>query len=132
MASASGKNILLFSNKVNIKPLSVNEAWQGRKFKSPKYKVYEQELLYKLPATKINWDKLPIELSLVVGLSNMASDVDNIVKPFVDILQKKYEFNDKYIFRLIVEKKLVVKGAEFIEFYIKKLTPRHYVLDFSK
>jgi Holliday junction resolvase RusA-like endonuclease len=107
----------------------VNEAWQGRKFKSPKYKVYEQELLYKLPPTKINWDKLPIELSLVVGLSNMASDVDNIVKPFVDVLQKKYEFNDKYIFRLIVEKKLVVKGAEFIEFYIKKLTPRHYILD---
>lgn len=132
MASASGKNILLFSNKVNIKPLSVNEAWQGRKFKSPKYKVYEQELLYKLPPTKINWDKLPIELSLVVGLSNMASDIDNIVKPFVDVLQKKYEFNDRYIFRLIVEKKLVVKGAEFIEFYIKKLTPRHYVLDFSK
>jgi Holliday junction resolvase RusA-like endonuclease len=129
MANVSGKTILLFSNKVNIKPLSVNEAWQGRKFKSPKYKVYEQELLYKLPPTKINWDKLPIELSLVVGLSNMASDVDNIVKPFVDVLQKKYEFNDKYIFRLIVEKKLVVKGAEFIEFYIKKLTPRHYILD---
>lgn len=129
MANVSGKTILLFSNKVNIKPLSVNEAWQGRKFKSPKYKVYEQELLYKLPPTKINWDKLPIELSLVVGLSNMASDIDNIVKPFVDVLQKKYEFNDKYIFRLIVEKKLVVKGAEFIEFYIKKLTPRHYILD---
>ena len=129
MANVSGKTILLFSNKVNIKPLSVNAAWQGRKFKSPKYKVYEQELLYKLPPTKINWDKLPIELSLVVGLSNMASDVDNIVKPFVDVLQKKYEFNDKYIFRLIVEKKLVVKGAEFIEFYIKKLTPRHYILD---
>lgn len=129
MANVSGKTILLFSNKVNIKPLSVNEAWQGRKFKSPKYKVYEQELLYKLPKSKINWDKLPIELSLVVGLSNMASDVDNIVKPFVDVLQKKYEFNDKYIFRLIVEKKLVAKGAEFIEFYIKKLTPRHYILD---
>jgi Holliday junction resolvase RusA-like endonuclease len=80
----------------------------------------------------MNWANEPIELSLIVGFSNMASDVDNVVKPFVDILQKKYGFNDKYIFRLIVEKKLVVKGAEFIEFYIKKLVPRHYVLDFSE
>jgi|TARA_R110000868_G_scaffold176413_1_gene414117 Holliday junction resolvase RusA-like endonuclease len=79
--------------------------------------------------TDINWDTLPLEVSLVVGLSNMASDVDNVVKPFIDVLQKKYKFNDKYIFRLVVEKKLVVKGAEFIEFYIKKMTPRHYILD---
>jgi len=79
--------------------------------------------------TDINWDTLPLEVSLVVGLSNMASDVDNVVKPFIDVLQTKYKFNDKYIFRLVVEKKLVVKGAEFIEFYIKKMTPRHYILD---
>jgi len=129
MANASGRNILLFSNRVNIKPLSVNEAWKGRKFKSPKYKLYEQELLFALPMTDINWDTLPLEVSLVVGMSNMASDVDNVVKPFIDVLQKKYKFNDKYIFRLVVEKKLVVKGAEFIEFYIKKMTPRHYILD---
>ncbi len=129
MANASGRNILLFSNRVNIKPLSVNEAWQGRKFKSPKYKLYEQELLFALPMTDINWDTLPLEVSLVIGMSNMASDVDNVVKPFIDVLQKKYKFNDKYIFRLVVEKKLVVKGAEFIEFYIKKMTPRHYILD---
>jgi len=79
--------------------------------------------------TDINWDTLPLEVSLVIGMSNMASDVDNVVKPFIDVLQKKYKFNDKYIFRLVVEKKLVVKGAEFIEFYIKKMTPRHYILD---
>jgi Holliday junction resolvase RusA-like endonuclease len=106
----------------------VNEAWQGKRFKSKKYQTYEAELLYTLPKTEVNWDKQPIELSLIVGLSNMQSDIDNIVKPFVDVLQKKYNFNDKYIFRLIVEKKLVEKGAEFIEFYIKTLIPRHYIL----
>ena len=128
MANNSGKNIILFTNRVNIKPLSVNEAWQGKRFKSKKYQAYELELLYSLPPTKVNWDKKPIELSLIVGLSNMQSDIDNVVKPFVDVLQKKYDFNDKYIFRLIVEKKLVAKGAEFIEFYIKTLVPRHYVV----
>jgi len=129
MARNSGKNILLFSNKVQIKPLSVNEAWQGRKFKTKKYKAYEIELIHSLEDTEINWDKEPIELSLIVGLSNKASDIDNVVKPFIDILQKKYNFNDRYIYRLIVEKTIVEKGSEFIEFYIKKLKPRHYVLD---
>lgn len=129
MANKSGKNIILFSNRVNIKPLSVNEAWQGKRFKSKKYQAYELELLYTLPPTDINWDKKPIELTLVVGLSNMQSDIDNVVKPFVDVLQKKYKFNDKYIYRLVVEKKIVVKGAEFIEFYIKTLIPQHYLLD---
>jgi len=132
MATSSKKHILLFSNRVEIKPLSVNKAWQGKRFKTPEYTAYEKEVLLKLQPYDLSTSKEPIELSMVVGLSNMASDIDNVVKPFVDILQKKYGFNDKYIFRLIVEKKLVLKGAEFIEFYIKKLTPRHYILDFSE
>lgn len=125
-------NILLFSNRVDIKPLSVNQAWQGRKFKTPLYKAYEKECLLQLQSFNYEWANMPLELSLVVGLSNMASDVDNVVKPFIDILQKKYNFNDKFIFRLIVEKKLVMKGAEFIEFYIKNLVPRHYIFDFTE
>jgi len=128
MKKESKQTILLFSNRVDIKPLSVNQAWMGRKFKSKAYVQYEKDCLFLLPDTEINWDKQPLELSMTVGFSNMASDVDNVVKPFVDILQKKYKFNDKFIVRLIVEKKLVKKGAEYIEFYIKRLTPRHYIL----
>lgn len=129
MNKQSNRNILLFSSKINVKPLSVNQAWMGRKFKTKAYLAYEKECLALLPVEPVNWDKVPLELSLTVGFSNMASDVDNVVKPFVDILQKKYNFNDKYILRLIVEKKLVKKGFEYIEFYIKRLTPRHYILE---
>lgn len=118
---SSPKNTVLFSSKIEIKPLSVNEAWQGRRFKSEKYKVYEKFLLYSLPPSKINWDKIPIELHLVVGFSNIASDIDNPIKPFIDVLQKRYGFNDKYIFRLIIEKQMVSKGGEFIQYTIKKL-----------
>jgi Holliday junction resolvase RusA-like endonuclease len=125
MENNSKVTTLLYSNRVNIKPLSVNEAWQGKRFKSKKYAAYELELLFKLETIELNWDKVPIELDLTVGLSNMASDIDNIVKPFIDVLQKKFNFNDKYIFRLIVEKQLVQKNFEFIEFRIRKLTPRH-------
>jgi len=127
MLNLSNENILLFSNKVEIKPLSVNQCWQGKRFKTKEYSAYEKEVLLKLKSHKITIDG-PIELNLMVGLSNMASDADNVVKPFVDILQKKYKFNDKYIFRLVVEKILVAKGAEFIEFFMKSYEPSHYVV----
>ena len=129
MSKHLDNSILLFSDRIEIKPLSVNECWQGKRFKTKAYTAYEKELLYRLSPADFDKSKDPLEVSLVVGLSNVQADADNIVKPFLDILQKKYNFNDKYIFRLIVEKVLVVKGAEFIEFYIKKCIPRHFLLD---
>lgn len=121
-------SILLFSDRVEIKPLSVNECWQGKRFKTPSYKAYEQEMLLRLAPHDMKNPKEPLELSLIVGLSNIQADVDNIVKPFIDILQKKYNFNDKYIFKLVIEKVMVLKGAEFIEFYIKNCTPKIFSL----
>jgi hypothetical protein len=40
------------------------------------------------------------------------------VKPFQDILQKRYNFDDRDIFKATVEKEIVKKGAEFIDFKI--------------
>lgn len=105
--------------KVNIKPLSVNQCWQGKRFKTPKYKAYEQELLYTLPNIKL--PSPPYEIHFTFGFSSKLSDWDNPIKPFQDILQKKYNFDDRDIFKAIVEKKIVAKGAEFIEFEIKEL-----------
>jgi len=34
---------------VKIKPLSANEAWKGRRFKTDEYKTYEHSLHYLLP-----------------------------------------------------------------------------------
>ncbi len=121
----SKKNTLLFSDRVEIKPLSVNQAWQGKRFKTKNYQNYEKEVLLKLhPFTLVI--KEPVELIIIVGFSNAASDADNAVKPFLDILQKKYDFNDKYIYRLVVEKVIVKKGEEFIEFFIKNYEPLEY------
>lgn len=129
MSKLSDNSILLFSDRVEIKPLSVNECWQGKRFKTKTYTNYEKEMMLLLRPHDFEQSKDPLEISLTVGVSNVASDVDNVVKPFLDILQKKYNFNDKYVFRLIVEKNLVVKGAEFIEFHIKKCIPKHFLLD---
>jgi Holliday junction resolvase RusA-like endonuclease len=105
--------------KLNIKPLSVNKAWQGKRFKTPLYKAYETKMLLMLPK---NIGKIPdqIEVNITFGFSNKASDIDNGVKPFLDILQKKYRFNDSQIYRLNIHKVLTDKGLDFIEFEIKK------------
>ncbi len=103
--------------QINIKPLSVNEAWQGQRFKTPKYKAYETHTLLLLP--KIKLPPPPYRLSIEFGLSNMMADWDNPVKPLQDILQKKYGFNDKHVLKASVEKVIVSKGKEYFKFNIE-------------
>lgn len=105
--------------RVEIKPLSVNEAWQGKRFKTAKYKKYETDLLYLLPKIKI--PSPPFIIHLKFGFSSTASDWDNPIKPTQDVLQKKYGFNDKLIKRAIVDVEDVKKGQEYFEFKIETL-----------
>ncbi len=105
--------------RVNLKPLSVNKAWRGRRFKTPEYKTFERSLLLMLPKGKAPQGKL--ELNLELGFSSKLSDLSNPLKLIEDILQKKYGFNDRNVFRIVMNKKLVKKGEEYIEFNIKKL-----------
>ncbi len=102
---------------ISIKPLSVNEAWQGKRFKTKKYTAFETEMLLKLPPLKIQF-KAPLSVDITFGFSNMQSDIDNPIKPTLDILQKKYRFNDRDIYSLNVTKEVVKKGNEFIKIKI--------------
>ena len=107
--------------KIKIKPLSINAAYrpfEGRVIKSVAYRDYEKELWYKLPNKSIPQGKLLLDVK--VGYSSARSDIDNFLKPFVDILQKKYVFNDNMIYKLIVEKKIVKKGNEYIDYKISE------------
>ena len=106
---------ILFETRVDIKPLSVNEAWQGRRFKSPKYKLWASEIGIQLPQWKKDLSKAKkLEVHLEFGFSNGASDIDNPIKPILDVLQQKYDFNDKIIYRLIADKVIVPKGKEYV------------------
>lgn len=100
-----------------MKPLSVNECWQGKRFKTPKYKSYELEMILRLPSLKINTN-VPLRIDMTFGFSNSLCDVDNPVKPVLDILQKKYMINDKNIVYLNLSKEIVKKGNEFIKINI--------------
>lgn len=101
---------------VTIKPLSVNECWAGKRFKTPRYKKFENDVLFMLP--RIELPTPPFQIELHFGVSSVAADFDNPTKPFVDVLQKKYLFNDKLIHRAIIEKHIVPKGKEYIGFNI--------------
>ena len=103
---------------VKIKPLSVNDAWKGRRFKTPAYESYEWELFSKLKPLELPRGKLSLYITFY--LSNKLSDIDNPLKPFLDILQKKYKFNDRDIYEMRIVKKIVKKGEEGIYFDIKE------------
>jgi len=60
-----------------------------------------------------------LSISILFGFSSKKSDWDNPIKCFVDILQKKYGFDDNQIYRGVIEKTIVPKGEEFIEFEIE-------------
>ena len=73
-------------------------------------------MMYLLPRKVEVWDKM--ELHIKVGFKSNASDIDNVVKPFTDILQKKFGFNDNQIWLLNVEKEITKEP--YIEFKLKE------------
>lgn len=103
--------------RIDIKPLSVNEAWKGKRFKTDVYKKYERDCLFLLP--KISLPPPPYKITYVFGMSNTLSDFDNPVKLCTDILQKKYRFNDRDIYEALIKKVLTEKGKEYFEFSIE-------------
>ena len=102
--------------RLNIKPLSVNKAWKGKRYRTDEYRKYQRDISLLLMPMEI--PEGPLQLEIMWGFSNMGGDVDNPIKCFQDCLQKKYAFNDSKIQRLIVEKQRVKKGHEFIDFKI--------------
>ena len=105
--------------KVQVKPLSVNQAWKGRRYKTDMYKRFEIDC-FKLLPRKIEIPEGQLAIAIEFGHSSGNSDFDNGVKPFVDILQKKYQFNDNRIkLACIVVNNDVKKGQEYIRFKIE-------------
>ncbi len=105
--------------QIHRKPLSVNACWQGKRFKTPLYKEYEKEILELLPE-KYEIPEGDLQVRYEFGLNTMA-DWDNPVKPLQDILQKKYDFDDRRIMKAEVIKKVVKKGDGYFNFEIKGL-----------
>lgn len=105
--------------EIPIKPLSVNEAFKGKRFKTQKYDTFIKSMSILLP--KINLPQAPYSMNIVLGYSSRASDIDNGLKSLLDCLVKKYGFDDREIYQMNVKKEIVKKGSEFIKFEINSL-----------
>jgi len=103
--------------KLNIKPLSVNEAYKGRKYKTDKCDSFKSKMNDILPCS-IWLPPPPYEIHFIFGLSSKSSDGDNCVKIAQDCISTKYNFNDKLIKKWIIEVENVKKGEEYIKFQI--------------
>lgn len=105
---------------IPMKPLSVNDAWKGQRFKSKDYKSYEIEMLIRLPVGKL--PEPPYYVYYEFGFSNPRCDFDNPCKPLGDILQKKYGFNDNEIYEAHIKKVIVKRGKEYIKVRIEHIS----------
>ena len=103
----------------DTKPLSVNEAWQGRRFKTKKYEDYEKELFAVFGKAKKPIEG-PVEIEYAFHLVNAnRTDLDNLIKPLQDIIVKLgYLKDDRQIMKMTVTKKK--HSINCIYFGIKK------------
>ena len=62
--------------------------------------------------------KPPYFIVFEFGFSSSLADWDNPIKPLQDIIQKKYNFNDRDINIAQVNKKITKKNQEYFKFII--------------
>lgn len=69
------------------------------------------------------WDfkSNPVHFIVYAGLSNKASDLDNIIKPLLDTYQNIFEeFNDKTVQGIILQRDRVKRGGEYLWVRVEK------------
>ena len=109
--------------RINLKPLSLNHAYRGRRFATKELTSFKTALGYLLP--KKTLPRGLYSVTYEFGVSCKAADGDNLIKCFQDALADKYGFNDKDIYEWHIRKLDVPKGKEYCAFeialYRKKL-----------
>lgn len=105
--------------KIPIKPLTVNKAWQGRRFKTKDYKQYERDIKRVLKRGRLYTGRLSVGIRFFIRRYTV-SDVDNFLKPLLDILTKlDYWVDDRQIKKITIEK--FKSKEEYIEVEINEI-----------
>lgn len=104
--------------EIPLKPLSINQAFQGQRYKTPECKHYEECLWYLLPKKTIIKGKIHILYRFFLK-NHARMDIDNLVKVLQDMIVKKgYIEDDRLIYRMVVEK--VPSKSDKIQIEIKE------------
>ncbi len=105
--------------RVPLKPLSVNQAYRGRRFDTPEKKRFVDSCLAIIGRGSV--PDGPLRVDFEFGVSNRSQDCDGPVKVCLDILQKRFDFNDNRVYELTARKVIVPKGQEYWAFQITPL-----------
>ena len=90
-----------------LKPLTVNQAWRGgRRFNTAKYRKFAQDVSLLIPGGTKRWTGF-VEVKFIFYLENWKrTDVDNLIKPLLDVLVAKGIIeNDNLVMKITAEKK---------------------------
>lgn len=109
---------------LDIKPMSVNTAWKGKKYKTKDYSDYENHMLWLLKSYKEC--KPQKYYGIVISWHSkdaMRSDLDNIIKPFMDCLVKsEIVKDDRYCMEIHIEK--IKSNKDYIDFKVYSLNEK--------
>jgi len=107
--------------KIDLKAITINQCWQGRRFKAPKYTQWRKDAVLLLSQHKKYKEEIEYELTINVYTRHAStSDTDNFIKPIQDALVEAGIIpDDKYIKRVICEK--FKSKEDYFEYYISSL-----------
>ena len=101
-----------------MKPISANRMFVRKNrttFKTADYKQFQEEMALILMGAEWPFQDKPVLFIVYAGLSNRASDLDNIIKPLLDTYQSIFEeFNDKTVQGIILQRDRVKRGGEYL------------------
>tara|TARA_Y100000310_G_scaffold93089_1_gene90668 strand:- start:1521 stop:1907 length:387 start_codon:yes stop_codon:yes gene_type:complete len=108
--------------KINIKPLTVNAVYVGRRYKTADYRAYREDVGWQLKGI----EKIPgfVEINYKFYVRYWwGRDVDNMIKPIQDILVKNNIIDDDInVIKVIAEKIAIPKEQDdFMEIEINPI-----------
>jgi Holliday junction resolvase RusA-like endonuclease len=90
-------------------------------YKTADYKRFQEDMAVILMDQTWDFKSNPVHFIVYAGLSNKASDLDNIIKPLLDTYQNIFEeFNDKTVQGIILQRDRVKRGGEYLWVRVEK------------
>ena len=102
---------------IPVQALSQNQAWKGRRYKSPEYRQYQQTINAYLKTLQLPKLKPKEEYFLLYEFGiPTRQDASNCVKLFEDILSDHLGTNDRYVMQFHCRKVITKREDCYIKF----------------
>ena len=104
--------------RIELKPVSINEAFRGRRFKTKECKDFEDDFMILAPKRRMIKGEIEVEYKFYLKNHGKA-DYDNYIKIVQDLIVKcGYIEDDRKIYKATIYK--IPSDKNYIEFKINK------------